>query len=151
MHVCICLPDYLFSNHVLHVCIVGVTEHTQWRGGDWHCPHWREPSQEKHQSLWTHNAAFHFVLWDAQVVPLLKLIWPSRWTFFFFFEDASACAASSSRNSPETCFRFIRVIWVCEWWYLWLSDLSRMRFCHSPAVSDKCQPSPWPQLGTNNS
>lgn len=138
----------------MYVCFVGVTKHTQWRGGDWHRSHWREPSQEKHQSLWTHNTAFHLVLRDAQVIPLFEPIWLPLRTFFFadFANFASARVASSSCNRAKTCVGLIRVIWVCEWWYLWPSDPSRVCFCHPPADSwDKFQPFPWPQLSTNNS
>lgn len=56
------------------ICPVGFTKHTQWRGGDRHCSHWRKSSQEKHQSLWTHDAAFDLMLRDAQVIPLLQQI-----------------------------------------------------------------------------
>lgn len=144
----------IISFLIMYVCFVGVTKHTQWRGGDWHRSHWREPSQEKHQSLWTHNTAFHLVLRDAQVIPLFELIWLPLRTFFFvdFANFASACVASSSCNRAKTCVGLIRVIWVCEWWYLWPSDPSRVCFCHPPADSwDKFQPFPWPRLSTNNS
>lgn len=122
----------------MYVClIVGITKHTQRRGGDWHRSHWREPSQEEHQSLWTHNAAFHLVLRDAQVISLFEPIWLPLRTFFFvdFTNFASAGVASSSCNSPKNCNGLIRVISVCEWWYLWPIDPPRVCFCHSPADS----------------
>lgn len=114
-HICLII---VFSVKVMHlrfvivsflivcICPVGATKHTQRGGGDRHCSHWREPSQEKHQSLWTHNTALHLVLRDAQVITMFERMWP----------HSTARVKSSSCNSPKT---FICLIWVCEWWCLW--------------------------------
>lgn len=123
---------------IMYICPVGVTKHTQWWGGDRHRSHRGESSQEEHQPLWTHDAAFDLVLRDAQVIPLLEQILLPLWLFFLNgFYSFSQCLWFRIDYSDLS-------VWVV---YLWPSDPSRVCFCHSTTDSlHKVQGSPSPQF-----